>query len=168
MKTLHHSCIIESWEQITGIKCNCTDSNKPREINSSILLPIFDNNKWTLIKYLNPFHHQLAPIWNFPRFREGYLLNNKYMQPNRNKSYESYKTCQKMERFFNTFCLAFTTRGSGNEGRDTWILRIISINLKLCGESFGNEISVKMLIRNGAKIYDIRRYIMGTFSRLQQ
>lgn len=61
-----------------------------------------------------------------------------------------------MERFFNTFCLAFTTRGSGNEGRDTCILRIISINLKLCGESFGNEISVKMLIRNGAKymIYD--------------
>lgn len=73
-----------------------------------------------------------------------------------------------MERFFKTFCLAFTTRGSGNEGRDTWILRIISINLKLCGESSGNEISVKMLIRNGAKIYDIRRYIMGTFSRLQQ
>lgn len=143
---MHRSCIIDSWDQTIGIQFDCTDSNKPREINSSILLPIFDNNKWTLIKYLKPFSSSTRSNMNFPRFREGYLLNNKYMQPNRNKSDELYKTCQKMERFFNTFCLAFTTRGSGNEERDTWILRIISINLKLCGESYGNEISVKMLM----------------------
>lgn len=104
---------------------------------------------------------------NFPRFREGYLLNNKYMQPNRNKSDELYKTCQKMERFFNTFCLAFTTRGSGNEERDTWILRIISINEAVWGILWKRNLG-KNVDGNGAKLYDIGRYIMGTFSRLQQ
>lgn len=60
-----------------------------------------------------------------------------------------------MERFFNMFCLVFIIWGFGNEGCDIWILRIIFINLRLCGEFFGNEILVKMLIRNGVKIYDI-------------
>lgn len=105
---------------------------------------------------------------NFPRFREGYLLNNKYMQPNRNKSDELYKTCQKNGEvfqyvLFSIYHPGLWQRGTRHLDSKNYFHKFEAVWGILWKRNLGKNVD-----GNGAKLYDIGRYIMGTFSRLQQ